>query len=296
MTGVDTVSTINILILDDNPEREATYRQLEKGGDIKVDFRNLKDQDTTTVVKGLRGIDHPDIIFLDHILDKTLPESAGFMRTGMCVSPILRDMWPRSPIVAVTAAKDNCIQHDGNSAYEEVFDFKDISQLDDFVRPLAQGYQAIGKMISETSDGADRLAANFVGLLSAPEEEVESILHSIPDELRALEGASFAHAMYRWFRRILHAHPGFLYNKEWVAVTIGVNKDFFDQYAAHVERARYKGVWADPNQPRWWKKILYEIAIKNRVSARESVPSAACQLFDVDKTHYSMALRRFMWK
>lgn len=270
------VEKIKVLVLDDDPARKFAYLQMGANEKIKVDFQCLRDADTSMVIKGLSKDNAPDIVFVDHRLDNT--SSANFMRTGKCVTPILREKWPGSPIVGVTAAKKDCLDHDGNSFYEEVFDFADISQLEDFVLPIIDGYRSL-KDISD--------AAKFADLLNAPEDEVESILHSVPDELRTLEADSFKHAMYRWFRRTLHGHPGFLYEKEWVAVSVGINKDNIDPFLDMFESAKYSGIWADPSQPRWWKKRLYEIALNERTSARESVQSAACRLFGVNEEKFS---------
>jgi len=277
MTDINEVKQIKVLVLDDDPMREAAYCQMEEGGEVIVDFQCLKDKDTCVVIQGLSD-ETPDIIFVDHRLDKTSADSANFMKTGKCVTPILREKWFSPPIFGVTAAKKDCLEHDGNSFYEEVFDFGDISQLEDFVRPIVNGYLSL----EGTSD-----AIKFVNLLNAPDGEVESILHSIPDELRILESDTFKHAMYRWFRRTLHSHAGFLYGKEWVAITMGINKEHIDYFIKAFESAKFSGIWADPSQPRWWKKRLYEIAIKERTSAREPIQSAACRLLSVKEEQFS---------
>jgi hypothetical protein len=274
----DGAKKIKVLVLDDDPTREEAYRQMEASGEIEVDFHCLKDQDTSKVIQGLSDIDTPDIVFVDHMLDKTSAVSVKFMRTGKCVTPILREKWPAPPIIGVTAAKKDCLDHDGNNFYEEVFDFQDINQLEAFVLPIVNGYRSL----EDVSD-----VAKFVDHLNAPEGEAESILHSIPDELLTLEVASFKHAMYRWFRRSLHSHPGFLYNDQWAAMTMGINNINFNVYADEFETAKYTGIWADIYAPRWWKKKLYELAIAERASARESVQAAACKRFKISEDHYS---------
>jgi len=159
MTDIKAVKKIKVLILDDDPMREAAYRQMEKGGQVLVDFQCLKDKDTSIVIQELSE-ETPDLIFVDHRLDKTSAKSANFMKTGKCVTPILREKWSSPPILGVTAAKKDCLGHDGNSFYEEVFDFCDISQLEDFVSPLVDGYLSL-EGISDT--------ARFVTLLNATE-------------------------------------------------------------------------------------------------------------------------------
>lgn len=276
------VKKIKVLVLDDDPAREEAYRQMEASGEIEVDFHCLKDQDTSEVIKELPDNDIPDIVFVDHMLDKTSADSVKFMRTGKCVTPILREKWAAPPIIGVTAAKKDCLGQDGNSFYEEVFDFGDISQLEDFVSPIVKGYRSL-------DDDSD--AAGFIQHLNAPEGETESILHSVPDEIRTLEADSFKHAMYRWFRRTLHGHAGFLYDAEWVAMTMGINSANFNEYADEVKTSKYTGIWADPNNPRWWKKRLYELAIEGRASARDSVQYSACKRFKVKKEHFSLCHR-----
>lgn len=277
MTGNKSETKIRVLVLDDDPARETAYHQMEKGGDAEVDFRCLKDEDTAKVIQELPDTT-PDIIFVDHRLDKTAV-SGNLMRTGKCVTPILREKWSKPPIIGVTAAKKDCLDHDGSRFYEEVFDFSDISQLEDFVRPIVMGYDSL--------NGLSDVGA-FVERLNGPPDEVDAIVHSIPDEVRTLESDSLRHAMYRWFRRTLHGHAGFLYGKEWVAVSMGIDNENIDCFLESLKPAKYNGIWSDPCQPRWWKKYLFEIALKDRTSARESVQSAACRLLGVEEGQYSI--------
>ena len=278
MTSGQDESKICLLIFDDDPTREADYRQMEDAGDVIVDFRNLKDKDTSVELKQRLQEMAPDIIFVDHVLDKTTADSASFMRTGKCITPILREKWPRVPIVAVTAAKEDCIERDGYTFYEEVFDVRDISQLDDFVRPIVTGYRFL--------EGVSNPRA-FIEFLKPPPDEIHGILQSIPDELRALETDSFAHEIYRWFRRTFYGNPGFLYDKGWTAMTMGIDETHLHRYLSVLDSARYEGIWADPNQPRWWKKTLYEIALDVRESSREPLASAACRALNVKEEDYS---------
>lgn len=274
---------IKVLVFDDDPNREQSYMQMADAGDIEVVFINLKDKDTSYELKRYLNEDNdPDIIFIDHVLDKTAVESAKFMRTGKCISPILRDKWLRTPIVAVTAAKEDCIKRDGYTFYEEIFDVKDISQLDDFLRPIVTGY----RMLKGVSD-IDR----FVELLRAPAREIKSIIHSMPDEMQDLESDSFVHEIFRWFRRIFYHYPGFLYDEKWTATTIGIDVNYLSEYSTKIETAKYEGIWADPNQPRWWKKSLYGLALKNRSNARETVQSAAARALEIRVEHHSRCFR-----
>lgn len=270
---------IRILALDDDQEREVTKYKPMEDGTLEVKFVNLKDQNTIEIINNLE-IEPTDIIFVDHRLDKTSADSAAFMPTGKSATPLLRNKWPKAPIFGVTAAKDACIKHDGNTFYEDIFALSDISLLQDYIPYVVDGYQKLRAVIPTQGE------VGFVELLKAPEDEIASILHSIPDELRRLDADSFSHALYRWFRRTLHGHAGFLYDKKWAAITLGINPDHFDEYAATFGSAKYAGIWSDPNEPRWWKKKLYELAIEERKSPREPVQSAACKRFNVPAEHY----------
>lgn len=282
MTDTGEGQKIKALAFDDDPDRENTkYRPMEDET-LEVKFINLKGKNTIETIANLE-IKPIDIIFVDHRLDKTSADSAALIPTGKSATPLLRDKWPKTPVFGVTAARSDCIKHDGNTFYEEVFALSDISQLQDFIPHVVTGYQQLRAVIS--SGGG---ATGFVALLKAPEDEDQSILHSIPDELRELDADSLAHAIYRWFRRTLHGHAGFLYNKEWAAITMGIDPIHFDNYSAAFDDAKYSGIWSDPNEPRWWKKKLYELAIADRESPRESVQSAACKHFKILEEHYCL--------
>lgn len=276
---------IKILILDDDPDREKTrYRPMEDGT-LQIKFINLKDNDTIEVIKNLE-IEPIDIIFVDHRLDKTASESSRLIPTGKSVTPLLRNKWPKAPVFGVTAAKDDCIKQNGENFYEDVFAISDISQLQDFIPFVVDGYRKVRSAIDTHNK-----ASGFVELLKAPADEVSIILHSIPDELWKLDADNLTHAIYRWFRRTLHEHAGFLYDKKWAAITMGISPDYFEYYSAAFNEARYVGVWSDSNNARWWKKKLYEIAIAERKSPRVSVQAAACTRFIVPEAHRSHCIK-----
>nr|WP_320050205.1 hypothetical protein [uncultured Desulfuromonas sp.] len=276
---------IKVLVFDDAPERENRYRLLENNL-VNIDFIGLKNEDTDNIIKNIDVGIAPDIIFIDHRLDNSSHESIRLMPTGKNVTPCLRDKWANVPIFGVTAAKKDCIEQGGAIFYEDIFDFNDISQLEDFIPSVVNGYRKFRSSIPMVTGDPERLSM-FTDLLIAPEDEVIGILHSIPDELRSLETDNFSHAIYRWFRRMLYGHAGFLYDKDWAAVTMGINIDHFNLYLDAFDSARYSGIWGDLNDPRWWKKKLYDLAIEERTSPRESIQAAACKRFKISEQHYS---------
>lgn len=248
-------SEIMILVIDDQKDGQARFAPLEQmpKQKCKLEYISLFQKDTLNAVRKILlskpESKSPDIVLVDHVLDKTSDESQQVLQKGVSVVPLLRERWPQSPMLAVTAAYDDCLNEFGSDIYEEVFDRQNIPTLGTFIPVIVAGYQAAAR----TSEMYDMLDA-----LKVPEAEREVIQYALPDVCKKEYGtAKYVHELYRWFRHTLYAHAGFLYDKRWVSLTLGVAEQHFEHYQSKLEDYRYSGIWSEPNDPRWWKALLY---------------------------------------
>ncbi len=268
---------LKVIVFDDDPAREAQYKQMEDSDTVSIDFRGLEGQDPIEILRNVVETDH-DVIFVDHRLNKTAPGSRTLIGSGKNITPLLREKWSNIPIIGVTAAKEDCIANDGSSFFEEICDIADIGTLEALSRQIISGYLALNHKADVDS---------FIKLLNPPEDEKEGILHCIPDAIRELASENFIHSLYRWFRRIFYNNAGYLYNDAWAAITIGIQAKYLKEYEDRLLEAKYTGIWDDNNRPRWWKQALFQLTIKNRESVRETVQFSASKEFAINPDHFS---------
>jgi hypothetical protein len=56
--------------------------------------------------------------------------------------------------------------------------------------------------------------------------------------------------------------PGFLFDHLWAATTIGVNEQGWARVEDRFEKAKYKGAFANKDEPRWWSSQLTAVLYK----------------------------------
>jgi len=255
-----------IVWIDDNPSRETSAGSVQALLRVRVDFRNVKGQDLFDELGKILDGPIPFMVILDHILDKTAAPSNNVLRTGTPVAEALRNRWPACPIVGVTAAKnrENIDAHE-EAVYDELFSFQDFSHAMPCLGPIARGFARLAQGITDSRE--------FLEILKTPDEDTERLTRVIPDDLkRNFRDTSFASRAYAWVRRVLVQQPGFLYDQLWAATFLGIKCDSFDKVASMFNPARYRGIFALPDSPRWWASSLAEI-LYGRCHAEPGKPS-----------------------
>lgn len=118
------------------------------------------------------------------------------------------------------------------------------------LKALLEGYTAIWRArtrVSSTS-GLDLM----MKMVKAPEGAVELLRVSIPPALRGIWDDETSHAAARWIWHQFQGEPGFLFDELEAATFLGIKKEAFSEFAAAFANARYTGVLACEDRPRWW--------------------------------------------
>lgn len=241
---------MRIIWIDDNPGRESTAT------DLGSEFINVHGKDLAPVVDRLLTGDCPDLVIIDHVLDKTASGTNPIFRKGSTIAEAIKAEWPFCPVVGVTNI-DNIAAIDVRTkeTYDALFRFHHFAKYFDRIKGIARGFTLVTK--------TDSHVRKLIQLLKPPKDEFERISAALSDDLKKpTQDASVASRMYRWVERLMD-RPGFLFDELWSATFLGLNEEGFAKVISHFEGASYGGSFLRPDEPRWWSSrlsdILYEL-------------------------------------
>lgn len=271
---------INFVWFDDSPEREATAKSLAKAIKAEYRFVNVKDGDLDNIInKYLSESIEPDLIIMDHFLDNT---SSKTFRKGSTAATFIHEVFTECPIISVTAVdikKD--VDTRQKSAYEDMYPDNEISAHYKTIESIALGFRKLKRKRPESID-------DIVKYFDCPEEDIERFCKILPIEIKEkenLKDKSLLIEMNRWFRHTLIERPGFLYDRIWAATYLGLTPKGFDTVSEQFKNARYKGVFADESNNRWWKSKLTELVVKK--TGEIGLPWEIGRKLVNDKKYYS---------
>jgi hypothetical protein len=279
-----TEPVIEIAIIDDLQNGAAYFSPLENipGHPCHVNFIGLANEDALDKLKGAIATGPvPDIVLIDHVLDKTSDTSKELLQRGGSLVPIIREHWKKCPVLAITAEPGDCRKDVGSDNYEEVFDRQYLDILAQFIPSVVAGYRKASNI--KTHD-------DLLKVIGVPEMEKDAFLRALPDSLKIEDlhdSPRFIHNLYHWFREVFYEKAGFLYNENWVALTMGVVEAHFCDYEEQISSCVYNGIWADPSSPRWWKAHLYSEIRSKCDNPNLSIQGAACKVFDIEEAVFS---------
>ena len=238
-----------VIWIDDNPERKRT------ADDLGIRFVNVRDADLAKKVEDLLRGRQPKLIILDHILDKTATTNPLFKR-GSTIAEAIKEQWPACPVVGVTNV-DNVrdIDERTKGIYDALFSFQDFHKHIDHLYTIRKGFALVARRRA-------RSARKLVQLLKPPEEEVDRLVATLPDDLKkSFYDPSVASRLYRWVDH-LTGRPGFLYDRLWAATLLGLAVSGFEKVAESFEKGKYAGVFTRDDEPRWWLTRISELLYK----------------------------------
>ena len=271
-----------ILVFDDQRDRKGHYELLARELHCHVEFVDLQEKDVFAEINRVKDrLRPPALVLVDHILNRTSGDSRKVSQKGSTVASLVREEWPRCPILAITAAFDECKRDILSEIYEEVFRFEELSNLEKLIPQIIAGY----RQMDQEALNVERLLA----LLDAPTDERAPVLCTLPACIKdPCDPVHCMHHVYRWFRTSFYANPGFLYDERWASVMIGVDKAYFSCYVSALAPAAYRGIFGDPNAPRWWRsRLLHSVLPVSRERFTISVQEAAARALNVPREHFS---------
>ena len=196
----------------------------------------------------------PDLIVIDHVFNPTLP----FGLKGSSVAHLLRNEFPRVPMVCVTSMFDRPTSFDQEdiSEYTALFLYQ---QLENHIEDL----YAVARDFPKLHPATEGVRDHLVACLKAPPRDRVDLLRILPEEFQDEKHATTDHRVARWIFHVLLRRPGFLYDRLHVATLLGLTEEGFSKVEGKFQRAQYTGVFATNRDPKWWssavRKLLYNI-------------------------------------
>jgi len=232
-----------IVWIDDNPDRQSTAEDLEAA------FVDVKSRDLAAVVKSLLEGPAPQLVVIDHVLDKAGRDTHPILLKGSTIAEGLKEKWPGCAVVGVTNAPNlTDIDVRTMGTYDELYPFQEFKKYFDRISGIAKGFALLEKKRPKPQA--------LVKLLKPPGDEVQRLLDALNDDLKtASQDASVASRIYRWVGRLME-RPGFLYDALWSATFLGLNETGFAKVRDTFENAKYSGVFTRPDDARWWSAGL----------------------------------------
>src|SRR5208337_2961213 len=193
-----------IVWIDDNPDRQSTAEDLEAA------FVDVKSRDLAAVVKSLLEGPAPQLVVIDHVLDKAGRDTHPILLKGSTIAEGLKEKWPGCAVVGVTNAPNlTDIDVRTMGTYDELYPFQEFKKYFDRISGIAKGFALLEKKRPKPQA--------LVKLLKPPGDEVQRLLDALNDDLKtASQDASVASRIYRWVGRLME-RPGFLYDALWSA-------------------------------------------------------------------------------
>lgn len=272
-----------VVWFDDDCSRQARSGEVENASGCKVEFRCLDNKDVYEDLRdALSQLQEPCLVLMDHLLTHEQEGPDGLVRRGSDIVPLLRGTWAHTPVVAVTGAQVSAIGSLNSESYEEIVEYDNLSGFLPMLQVVISGYRQLGQK---------RDIERLVELIGCPDDDLLSLRAIMPSELRESENSpDFLHQVYRWFRREFHAYAGLLYDRDWTALLTGIAPEHFRKYEANdlIQEAGYQKLFADPEEPRWWKSLLYRKLLPDRPRRLAGdVRDAAQDILKVDSAHRS---------
>jgi hypothetical protein len=263
-----------IVWIDDNPVREST------ASDLGAQFVDVMGKDPAPSLKKLLDGPAPSLVIIDHVLDKARDTHPVFLR-GSTIAEAIKEKWPSCPVIGVTSAdKLKGIDRRTKEAYDALFPFYNFAKYFDRISGIARGFAMVARTGSDVQ--------TLIGLLKPPEDEIERLRDALDDDLKeSAQDASVPSRIYRWIEHLMD-RPGFLFDALWSATFLGLNEGGFQRVDPSFEKARYRGLFAQPDEPRWWSSGLSDQLYKQcRPEPGELSWHVGRRLRGIRKEHFS---------
>jgi hypothetical protein len=221
---------------------------------MAVDFWSVDRKDLFDTLQDILKGEAPDAVIIDHILSNVARPKGEVRAEGSTVAGMVRDNWPRCPIIGVSAArKAERARALSKAQYDAFYSYLDLKAAADYLPIVAMGFRKVAACIGKDD-------ACLTNLLDAPPDEENIVRAVMPENLRTeLDDDTLPGRMFRWVDGVLRSRPGPLYDRLWTATLLGIKEDSVEKVHDLLAGAAYTGVFANPDGPRWWRDTVKAI-------------------------------------
>ncbi len=254
------------LWIDDESSMKTAAENLEENTRAKVYFYDLTNDDLAKI-ESLVEKHAPNLVIVDHKLNKTTGFCGLRKTTGATVSEVIKESNPQLPVVCITKVDLNRdITFAQRSAYDAVIDAAHLTDERQILVALAKGFRGINNEPPKNEE-------DLLQLLGCPDVDQIRLMQVLPSNLKTGFGQKgFASMLWRWIDEVLFARPGFLYDSLWSATLVGAKESSFIKVQEKLQAARYSGIFANDVCPRWWASKIQEILYKNSPTSEQDDP------------------------
>lgn len=254
------MTKLNILWIDDNEEKVNSYTNaiehgLEKFPDGSKLEKLIVKSDFLGKLEDLTKSNARDLIIIDQVFTRT----RLVIKRGSTVAHVLRDYWPQTPMVCVTAEKSKFNQEE-ISEYTALFEYANLGSHIEEIYAIARDFPSI-------KTTGKKLREHLAKLVGVPASDMSLFLRVLPAEFDAGCHLTTQHRIAYWIFNVFMVKPGFLYNKLRSATYLGLNEAGFDRTKDTFEPARYKGLFFTDSNPLWWVSELEKIILEKTPSS-----------------------------
>ncbi len=240
---------INFIWIDDDPSRKISSDHLKENLKMSGHFIDVKG-DYTDTLKALFKKQEPDIILIDHNLKDI---STGEFKKGSTFAAYIRETWPDCPIICITGEDIAKVDYQKRSLYEDIFSISKISKHYSTILSVAKSFRKLKENRPKNID-------DLLILMKAPVEDHERLKTIIPQELKEnFKDKSQLLNIAHWIRDIFLKRAGFVYDKLWIATTLGIKEGSFSKVEDKFSRAKYSGIFSDESNNVWWKSTALDL-------------------------------------
>lgn len=269
------------LWIDDESNRLKDAQNLERLLGVSVVFEDVSKKNITVELKRILDGNKPDLILMDHRLDKV---KSDVISTGSTVAEIIRERWPECPIICVTGIRLEDVDLHQKGIYEDLYEIDKLSEHYPSMLSIAQSFKILNTKWPKNFNAMSKL-------IKAPDEDKDRLKSIAPDELKEKKytDKSYFIIISKWIRHTLMLKPGFLYDRLRTATLIGIKEKSLRKVEKLFKQAKYDGIFADDANERWWQTKIKEILYENFAKGDDKFPWViARNLSILSKRDYSI--------
>lgn len=268
---------LRVCYVDDDPNDRKRFAERLSGGKMIVHPAPPPGQLSIEAIIRTK----PDILLIDYELTKPETGRSAVSYQGGTLASRIRESFPDHPVVLLT--RESLL---AKREYRQIRDFMQI--FDDVVYKgnIEKEPGVARSLLISLAEGFARLRGtkakswkSLIRLLEAPPEAEDALrkagaplrggAHSPTAKWRVQEAA-------RWIRGVVLAYPGILYDTLHAATALGIGVQSFG--VPNVRKlfapAQYRGPF-EPQEGRWWRVRIYDIAQRVIAAAKLSGPANA---------------------
>ena len=281
---------MKILVIDDKAKDERHPRTrlldvLRKREPIEVDL--IEPLDAQLMPK-LNKIAEYNLILVDYKFDTA---ASPIFKTGASLYSLLRDYTKSIPIylISVLSSKNNQF-----GEFELFIKDEFIEDFSSFKREL-EDHEKLKSVTSpehfkEILGVPAEIEDDFFSLIKPLLHTQHSIGEDVNQSSETLPSNSSENTnirLFRWLVRSFLNKEGPLLSKEGAALHLGISTDYFDKISSTFKSAKYKGVFWQSLEARWWLCLLEDYILdldENRnLLSEQNFKKAAAELLNANE-------------